>query len=67
MNSVPPAASALEVLPSGTLTHLAALYFRTGRYDESERLYRQALAAGHPEFTALAEAGLADIQRRKGS
>ena len=51
----------------GAMTHLAALYFRTGRIDESERLYRQVLASGHPEFTALAEAGLDDIRRRRGS
>jgi len=51
----------------GAMTHLAALYFRTGRFEESERLYRQVLASGHREFTPLAAAGLADIQGRRGS
>ena len=30
----------------GAMTQLAALYFRTGRFDESERLYRQAWPPG---------------------
>jgi hypothetical protein len=37
------------------------------RQPSSAQDCRQVLATGHPEFAPLAAAGLADIQRRRGS
>lgn len=49
----------------GALLYQGVVFYKTGRFDEAERAYRDVAQSGHPEFVPTAQASLADLARKR--